>query len=1303
MLHGVAALKVPGNLVEILFVGLRRGVFGQFIRFLGGVFEVFLFLGRLGVLGHLVEFVLGLLSSFGILHHLFELVLGGLLPHGVAALEVFGDLVEILLIRLRCPGGLPWVAFFPSSGLVHRLFDLFALVGFLLLELVGLVLQLLLGLLVFLPVLDALLRLFAFFLVLGVQLFCQLIDVVFVRPFLVVILGRFLAGFLQVLGFLAAQLILGVLFQFVQVLAGFVPGLGIAHETLDIAFALVAEFGIGRIDLAIQFAAPVFAVEFAGLLIVRLTGAALRLAFALGGLVRLALLLVSPSFARVRIARLGSAAFFTRGVHRVGVLRLRPTLSGLRTILRFVLTGNVIGLRLIAGPLIAVLRGRLLFLAGGDILFGLGRAGLRLSLRILFLLRWGLFRACIAFFLRGILLLAGLLALRLVLAVVYSVGRTILGVGFVGQVRRLVAARLGLALFFLRFVDVAVAFFAGRGLFAVRLIRIVFGHGALFVRTLGVRIVFGHGALFAGLGLGSRFGPDVGLFGTLAFGGFGPFGGILDFLIALLLHWVGLFGAAHRIALFLVAGHRLGSSGLIVPGGSGHRHRLDRVLAGHRHRIALFVPAGILRLRRVLTLHGRLFLRTLFLAEFFILSLFVLLLFAVEFVVAIVDLGFVSRRLDRGGHLESLGVRTTDVRAVRGGGVVLRLHPEFHRVARRESEVGVLRDADVGELDEILVIDTRRPGVVLLAQERQAIAVRLAFEVHIGSPQEFHPQGHAVDPVIISGKPFEIEGSVGGEGEFILLREFEPDGRRLIRHRADRDRLGLRGIFRRVGGEAHLGGGVFLDRRHLEPDPGRLIGHADADDRRQAFDHQLGVPHPTVGFGGQRDDAAPDRLDLGVPNVTGGSRFPSQVSGIIVGDIESPKQRFGIGDGEPKSLGIAVLVPFGRGEPDAVTRFFFKGNDELDRIGLALDDLALDTAGLSVDLQITRADIAVGVRDESGEGAVRGDQVRVVGLFRGPAQVGRVLVGNVESGEFRDDFARDRVGGSLRIAGHDLVLEPHANLPGGDRQFELSLVRLGNVERPFFERVGVLRVVPEPQSHRFVGVRLRDSAPDPHLESHVLIVEHGDIAVRRFIQQDRCARRRQEGNDHIANRQHGGDDADPHQGLVLDRLVEVEPLEVAGGFLSQGRSDGRGNFFVVLQVDPVHQRVLGRLDAQFQFAGGVVRVDLAPGGPKNGPVKITAGQRPPEAPDQPAKLWRRLVCPVDELHQQQEKQRGDHHDQACREKVEQADPSAGGLDLPVDEFLNFGRIRSLLGVKQGGHVGGLRSGCKFGRADLVQL
>src|SRR5262249_14991243 len=106
----VAGCELVRGVLQVLRVDLLVGLWRRLLvcHFLGhvaglllGVFEVLLFLRPLrGLVGHFLEFVLGLLGRLRIVHHLAELLLGILFVLLIGAVEVLGDVPELLLIDL---------------------------------------------------------------------------------------------------------------------------------------------------------------------------------------------------------------------------------------------------------------------------------------------------------------------------------------------------------------------------------------------------------------------------------------------------------------------------------------------------------------------------------------------------------------------------------------------------------------------------------------------------------------------------------------------------------------------------------------------------------------------------------------------------------------------------------------------------------------------------------------------------------------------------------------------------------------------------------------------------------------------------------------------------------------------------------------------------------------------------------------------------------------------------------------------------------------------------------------------------
>src|SRR5262245_25436198 len=246
----IAGRELVGGVLQVLrvdlLVGLRRRLFlghflGHIACLLRGTVEVFLLLRTLRrLVGQFLELLLGLLGRLRIVHHLAELLLGILLGLLVGAVEVLGDVLELLLIDLRRLTRLAGLV----AGLlrlVGSVFDLFARVAVPFLQLVRLLLEVVLRLLILLPVLDALLGSLAFLRVAGPELLRGLLHVLRRRLFLVVVVRGLLAGVEHVAGLLFGEFVLAVLRHVLKLLPRLVPRLRISHQPIYILFSLVAD------------------------------------------------------------------------------------------------------------------------------------------------------------------------------------------------------------------------------------------------------------------------------------------------------------------------------------------------------------------------------------------------------------------------------------------------------------------------------------------------------------------------------------------------------------------------------------------------------------------------------------------------------------------------------------------------------------------------------------------------------------------------------------------------------------------------------------------------------------------------------------------------------------------------------------------------------------------------------------------------------------------------------------------------------------------------------------------------------
>src|SRR5262249_42741612 len=96
---------------------------------LGGVFEVLLVLA-LGVFGHFIQLVLGLLPGLRVLHHLLEILLRVGLGLLVGPVQVLGHLLQVLLVELLVGAVARLIA--GLLVLLHRVLDLLGGLGVLL-------------------------------------------------------------------------------------------------------------------------------------------------------------------------------------------------------------------------------------------------------------------------------------------------------------------------------------------------------------------------------------------------------------------------------------------------------------------------------------------------------------------------------------------------------------------------------------------------------------------------------------------------------------------------------------------------------------------------------------------------------------------------------------------------------------------------------------------------------------------------------------------------------------------------------------------------------------------------------------------------------------------------------------------------------------------------------------------------------------------------------------------------------------------------------------------------------------------
>ena len=310
------------------------------------------------------------------------------------------------------------------------------------------------------------------------------------------------------------------------------------------------------------------------------------------------------------------------------------------------------------------------------------------------------------------------------------------------------------------------------------------------------------------------------------------------------------------------------------------RHRI-LIRVAHWRRHVRVHPAGhrvAFRLLAVILgpLGGRLLGVALVGLVRFILFLLMLLLLGVALAILLVDLLLLLRLRGSDDHSLRLVRHLARVRARFHRTVVGRFQPIFDFRTWGDAPLRHVYHSQIGEFDEVLVLQPRRPRVVLFAKERHPAAVRLRHQrTLLGRVGHAHPQRQLVHAVVVGGEAGHIERAVDRQFDLVRFRRVDLNGRGQVDDGPDGDQLRLAHVLRCCRRKDDAGRRVLVEFGKFEPHPRRLIDDQDARDWRLAIDLQRAGLHTAISLGRQCDDRTAWGFDFRLFHIRSCGRLPA--------------------------------------------------------------------------------------------------------------------------------------------------------------------------------------------------------------------------------------------------------------------------------------------------------------------------------------------------------------------------------------------------------------------------------------------